>query len=380
VSRWQEDNDRVRIWDTATGQELARLEGHTQEVHTAVFSPDGRRVATATRDATVRTWDASSGQELACIRGMPAVGLKGMPASGLFVAFSPDGERLVTAHGHAEVWEAATGKRLSVLTGDDTHWVYSAVFSPDGRRLVSRSAGPWTSTYNVGEDISAVVWDAETGRKLAVLKDSDPQNVGSCSSAVFSADGKRILTASYDETARIWDAESGKELLVLRGHTAEVNAAVPSPDGGRVLTASKDKTARIWDAQTGKELLVLKGHEEAVHAAAWSADGKQVLTVGDDRSVRVWDAGTGRETATYSDPEAGVRSAQFGPDGQRVYAWLEVGRAVVWPVDLLAAAVRRKPRELTSAEHERFAMPRAELDGGMANRAGERTPAGQAGR
>src|SRR5262249_27549917 len=85
VLRWQEDNDRVRVWDTATGQELARLEGHPQEVRTAVFSPDGRRVATAAQDATVRTWDAASGQELACIKGMPAVGLKGMPPSGLFV-------------------------------------------------------------------------------------------------------------------------------------------------------------------------------------------------------------------------------------------------------------------------------------------------------
>ncbi len=82
--------------------------------------------------------------------------------------------------------------------------------------------------------------------------------------AAFSGDGKRVVTASQDDTARIWDAESGKEIAVLKGHTGGVNTAAFSGDGKRVVTASDDKTARIWDAESGKEIAVLKGHAGTV--------------------------------------------------------------------------------------------------------------------
>ena len=68
------------------------------------------------------------------------------------------------------------------------------------------------------------------------------------SSAAFSPDGTRIVTASWDKTARIWDAATAKEIAVLRGHENSVNSAAFSPDGSRIVTASWDETARIWDA------------------------------------------------------------------------------------------------------------------------------------
>ena len=64
--------------------------------------------------------------------------------------------------------------------------------------------------------------------------------------AQFSADGKTVVTASWDKTARLWDVASGKELLVLRGHESSVSGAQFSADGKTVVTASGDKTARLW--------------------------------------------------------------------------------------------------------------------------------------
>ena len=87
----------------------------------------------------------------------------------------------------------------------------------------------------------------------------------------FSGDGKRVVTASRDNTARIWDAESGKEIAVLKGHTGFVWSAAFSGDGKRVVTASFDSTARIWDAESGKEIAVLKGHAGTVSDARRSA-------------------------------------------------------------------------------------------------------------
>ena len=100
-------------------------------------------------------------------------------------------------------------------------------------------------------------------------------------SAAFSGDGKRVVTASADKTARIWDAESGKEIAVLKGHGGIVLSAAFSGDGKRVVTASEDKTARIWDAESGKEIAVLKGHgrhraERGVQRR-WQAGGDGVL-------------------------------------------------------------------------------------------------------
>ena len=79
--------------------------------------------------------------------------------------------------------------------------------------------------------------------------------------AAFSPDGTKVVTASHDRMARLWDAASGKELAVLPGHEDEVWRAAFSPDGTKVVTASADGTARLWDAASGKRLAVLQGHE-----------------------------------------------------------------------------------------------------------------------
>ena len=141
------------------------------------------------------------------------------------------------------------------------------------------------------------------------------------SSAAFSGDGKRVVTASADNTARIWDAESGKEIAVLKGHTDRVRSAAFSRDGKRVVTASEDNTARIWDAESGKEIAVLKGHTDSVWSAAFSGDGKRVVTASLDKTARIWDAESGKEITvlkghTDSVCERGVqRRRQAGGDG-----------------------------------------------------------------
>ena len=87
--------------------------------------------------------------------------------------------------------------------------------------------------------------------------------------AVFSPDGKRVLTASWDKTARLWDVASGRLKQQLIGHSSSVEDAAFSPDGRLIVTAAEevDKTARVWDAERGELLRVLEGHDFGVLTA-----------------------------------------------------------------------------------------------------------------
>ena len=98
------------------------------------------------------------------------------------------------------------------------------------------------------------------------------------SSAAFSADGTRIVTASTDRTAQIWDAVSGEILREIDGHSRGLQTAVFSPDGGRVVTASMDGTARIWDVSFG---MTLRGGALVRTVCDQKLAGAQTFTVHD---------------------------------------------------------------------------------------------------
>ena len=111
-------------------------------------------------------------------------------------------------------------------------------------------------------------------------------------SAQFSADGQRIVTASFDKTARVWDAATGKAIGEPMRHEDVVLTAQFSADGKRVVTASKDKTVRVWDAVTGKAIGEPIHHGDWVYSAQFSTDGQRVVTASKDKTARVWDAVT----------------------------------------------------------------------------------------
>jgi WD40 repeat protein len=132
-------------------------------------------------------------------------------------------------------------------------------------------------------------------------------HIGPVESAVFSPDGGRVLTASEDNTGRLWEAEKGKLLVTFQGHTGAVLSAVFSPDGGRVLTASEDNTARLWEANSGKLLVTFKGHTDQVLRAVFSLDGRRVLTGSQDNTARLWEAASGKLLATLQCHTGGLR-------------------------------------------------------------------------
>ncbi len=312
----------TRIWEVRPGQALAnafKLDAgepafdfykHQGEVNSAQFSPDSRRVVTASYYDAARIWDASSGQAVT----QPLRHQAGVVSA----RFSPDGQRLVTASRDrtARIWDAQTGRPLTEPLKHDGP-VRSACFSPDGRRVVTTS-----------DDQTARIWDAQTGQPLAIpLK-----HARGVRSAQFSPDGQRVVTASTDYTARIWDANSGQPVSNPLKHTGSVQCAEFSPNGRSVVTASTDNTAHVWDSTTGRPLTEPLRHQGIVTSAHFSPDGEHVVTASWDQTARIWDAATGRPLTEPLQHQSVVTDAQFSLNGQWVVTASRDTTARVWKV------------------------------------------------
>lgn len=208
---------------------------HDAEVWSVTYSPDGKRIATASQDKTAKIWDAATGQLL--------LTLIGHSGSVNGIVYSPDGKRIATTSDDhtAKVWDADTGEELLTLSGH-IDWIYRIAFSPDGTRLITSS-----------NDKTAKVWDASTGQELLTFS-----NHGSpVFDVAFSPDGKRVASVGADANVRLWDPKSGEEFLALPIEDASAPRGVAfSEDGKRVAVASNGiNFVEMWDVTTGEKLL-----------------------------------------------------------------------------------------------------------------------------
>jgi WD40 repeat protein len=102
-----------------------------------------------------------------------------------------------------------------------------------------------------------------------------------------SPDGTRLAGAMVDRTIVIWDAATGRQIAVLRGHTDLVLGLAWSADGRRLASASYDHTVRVWDLERNTSR-VLRGHANAVDTVAWLDDGR-IVSGSRDATIRIWD-------------------------------------------------------------------------------------------
>ncbi len=313
------DEDDAAPPPAFAGELAHALVGHTAEVSTVAWSPDGTRLATTSRDETARVWDTATGESIHTLIG------------GADAAWSPDGTRLATAGraptGAPMVWVWNAGPGEQVFRPQRAHEVSAFVvaWSPDGTLVAS--AGSYESR----------LWDPDTGAILRTIGEGRPFHAShAMSSLAFSPDGTRLVTGSDDHSARIWDVASGDEIHLLAHHHL-VSAVAWSPDGTRLATGSADGATRIWDPETAWPLHILasddflaRGPEAGATAVAWSPDSTRVAVASRAGEVRSWDAIDGELLHTLTGHTDAVWGLAWSPDGSRLATAGWDGVITVW--------------------------------------------------
>ena len=195
----------MNLWHISSGKLIVTL-GHTNKIHSLIYSPDSTTIATSHIDKNVRLWDTTTGKLKTTLPHTEHV---------TSVVYSPDGTTLATASVDHTVrlWDATIGK-LKATPIRYTDWVTSLMYSPDGSTIASLS-----------RDKTIRLWDADNGKLKTTLEHSDI-----VASFVYSPDGTTLVSRSYDETMRLWNTSTGKLITAFR-HSNKIHSLMYSPDG-----------------------------------------------------------------------------------------------------------------------------------------------------
>jgi WD40 repeat protein/predicted Ser/Thr protein kinase len=338
----------ARLWRADNGQRLATLSGHELAVFHAAFV-DRDQVVTGADDGSVRLWrfagDVLVGVEIlgrhdsditslvvhdrriaaASLAGAVAVASVADPSSWRIVAahpndvwalaFTPDGERLVsasfdtTARQHnldgRGAPQAFVGHRLALL---------SAAIDPTGRWLAT---GAW--------DGDVRIWDLQR-KPLAIALEGHEKPL---SAVQFDAVGRRVLTGSLDGRINVWDTIDGRKLATLAGNHVSINAASFSPDGRLIAAATQDGVVELWNLDT-LELRQLVGHTAAVWAVDFDASGLRIGSTSTDWTARIWSTASDQEPLILEGHKARVTAIDVGAVDQPIATTSYDGTVRLW--------------------------------------------------
>lgn len=308
----------------------ATCKGHTAELASVAFSPDGKQLATASFDRTVRLWESATGK--------PVRSLAGHQDLVLSVSFRGDGKQLASGSSDktARIWDPSTGKELFVLKHPNL--VDAVAFNPAGDQLAT-----------CGHDGVVRFWDTAKGTQIREIKAHTTANLTAIYCLAWSKDGKQIATGGLDQSIKLWDAAGAKLIREFKaykakefeqGHREGVFAVALSPDGKLLASAGSDRIAKIWNvadgkvirdltdprltpAQPPKDVLVpIMSHPGWIHAARFTPDGQRLVTggaaVARQGSLAIWTVTDGKQEKSFTLPTGPIHGLDISADGRSI--------------------------------------------------------------
>jgi WD40 repeat protein len=374
----------VRVWEAATGKEIALVESHWRAPSAVVLSPDGKTAVSWAADRVVRRWDAQTGKPLG---SFPA------PAGTRLATFSPDGRTVALANADNTVgfYDTLTGKKKGQLASGHARGVAAMAFAPGGKVLATRGLGDNVIRLH-DLDRGALVRELTTrpagppARARAVVFGRGRPASHTGPGLAFSPDGKLVAVPAGDarsNTILFLDAASGKELRKITSPRPVTSFAF-SPDSRSLAAENADGTVTLWEVasarprgqlgtpvvtpprggsgSSGSGSFVVTvngvnfdggGDPVGPVGVTFSPDGRAVVVRGRDPSLRVWDVAAGKEVAQLRGHAGPIQAVAFSADGKALASGSADTTALLWDAAAaLKGLAKPQARDLTAAEAE----------------------------
>ncbi len=210
------------------------------------------------------------------------------------------------------------GGPLRCTLSGHTETVIDVAVSADGKRAISASL-----------DNTLRLWELESGKELVTLSSREH----AITAVVLTPDGRRAVSAFSDLSITVWDLESGQELVTLGSHQDKITTLTVTGDGKRVISASSDGTLKVWDLEGEREPYALVGHAGRITAAAVTENGKRVISASFDKTLKVWDLESGQELRTLIGHAGRITAVAVTEDGKRVVSASSDKAIRIWDLE-----------------------------------------------
>jgi WD40 repeat protein/tetratricopeptide (TPR) repeat protein len=291
-------DNSINVWDVKTGDLKFDLTGHRTRVEDLAFSPDGERLVSCSYEG-LRVWDLKTGNQITL--------LQGHQSTVQVAAFGPKDNLIVSGaeDGTLRTWDVSTAAHISL---PQPHVIGRVALSRDGKYIAAGERG-----FGQEQSPRVLLYDAATLKVVRTLAPYVDNIVG----IDFSHDGQRLAVAGSNGAVRVFAVESGELRGSIKGDHL-VNALAFSGDGKYLAIGARDGYITVWMAEPLEPFWSIQGHEDIVDQLSFSKDGKRFVSGSWDESVKVWETETGVNLGTLKGHDAAVFSASFSPDGNRV--------------------------------------------------------------
>jgi WD40 repeat protein len=321
---------RIIVWNLETMRVQTQFIVNAASVLSMALSADGIYGVSSSSGNDLNDlvlWNASTGEIVRRFGDAFGVFRINSPVNG--VSFTPDSKRVVSASqdGTLKVWEVgSSGRGIANLQASADPLVSVSVAS-DGRSIITGS--------NANPRSTMMLWDIDTGAVIGYLEGHNDQ----INDVAYSPDGMTIATASDDFDIILWDAEDFEIQQRLAGHNAGVYTLAYSSDGSLLASGGDDGYIFVWGAATGEvrgEFSIEHAHIEGkfarVDAVAFMPNGTQIAAGLDDSRVVIVDL-NGNLIKEFKQHQRRILSLAVSPDGRYIVSGAAEGETLLWNIE-----------------------------------------------